>query len=994
MLNRKLCWKRDRYAEHNLPSVFASSGVVKRRLTARELAVTMDFPAMMHKKGTEGELEEWLDNIVVPFKSRVQVAKSLREWKEEQELEGSRGRKQDVGTHVERKVHETSAQDARMTEEDTPLYAIPDSEEGGGSLNTEERREDRNMKATKSDDAKIPTYLWDDRVCRLLSVGRNDDRDRIVSALNSIRKGALRYWKRSVSVDFWGWWSSQSFADDEEDLRERTIQAGLSAMAHASMASWWDWDGGSSPFFWRMPVLEWQAEMRDGVAPMWIGPRPAYRRRQRANPDVKSRAKEKKKLSKVRQRGYIAPTNGIKSLTSFFSVPKGEDDIRMVYDGTKSGLNAALFAPWFGLGNVNAMLRSMEGKTWSADNDFGEMFLNFWVHPDLRCYTGIDITDLFPEELQDKFGKTRLWEAWTRCAMGLTTSPYQTTQCAQRVKRIIFGDKSDPDNIFGWVDVRLNLPGDAEYDPSLPWISKIRANGDIAADVHPYVDDLRETAPSEDEAWKAASKMAKGTSYFGLQDAARKRRDPSKTPGAWAGAIVETTADGQVFKTVAQERWNKTRGHIDRLVEWARSEESIDRKELERIRGFLVYVSLTYDIMVPYLKGIHLTLESWRSDRDDEGWRLPEKDRRKRISELTLRDSAPPAKVKKVPRFESDVEALATLAQDPVPPKVLARPRKGSKVAIVFGDASGEGFGSSLWIYGSHKVETEHGLWTRDYGSRSSNFRELYNLVLRLEALVENGTIPFGTEVFMFTDNSTAESAFFRGTSTSPLLYELALRTKRLEMRGSIFLRVIWVAGTRMIAQGTDGLSRGDLMTGVMAGSDMLLYVPLNKTVVQRQEGVVDWLMSCAHNVAGWRTLEARDKFDEAFEQGNFVWVPPPAIADVAVDQLCEACHIQTHTAHIFVCPALMSNRWRKKLGKVADFVFSIPVGSVLWNKSQHEPLIVAFLCPFLTRSPWQVKRAKCLLDSVDGELSEMWASGTGPVRDLLRKLWSFTGHE
>ena len=115
--------------------------------------------------------------------------------------------------------------------------------------------------------------------------------------------------------------------------------------------------------------------------------------------------------------------------------------------------------------------------------------------------------------------------------MGLTTSPYQTTQCAQRVKRIIFGDKSDPDNIFGWVDVRLNLPGDAEYDPSLPWISKIRSNGDIAADVHPYVDDLRETAPSEDEAWKAASKMAKGASYFGLQDAARKRRDPSKTPG-------------------------------------------------------------------------------------------------------------------------------------------------------------------------------------------------------------------------------------------------------------------------------------------------------------------------------------------------------------------------------------------------------------------------------------------------------------------------------
>ena len=63
-----------------------------------------------------------------------------------------------------------------------------------------------------------------------------------------------------------------------------------------------------------------------------------------------------------------------------------------------------------------------------------------------------------------------------------------------------------------------------------------------------------------------------------------------------------------------------------------------------------------------------------------------------------------------------------------------------------------------------------------------------------------------------------------------------------MEMRGCIFLRVIWVAGTRMIEQGTDGLSRGDLMTGIMAGSDMLLYVPLNKTVEERQSGVVDWI--------------------------------------------------------------------------------------------------------------------------------------------------------
>ena len=265
---------------------------------------------------------------------------------------------------------------------------------------------------------------------------------------------------------------------------------------------------------------------------------------------------------------------------------------------------------------------------------------------------------------------------------------------------------------------------------------------------------------------------------------------------------------------------------------------------------------------------------------------------------------------------------------------------------MIFADASGEGFGSSLWLYGTNRVETEHGLWTREYGSRSSNYRELYNLVLRLEALVRDGTVPGGTEVYMFTDNSTAESAFYRGTSSPKLLFELVLRTKKLEMEGHVFVRVVWVAGTRMIEQGTDGLSRGDLMTGVMAGANMLLYVPLNKSVVDRQDDVIQWLKECARRHT-WKLLKIHEWFDEAFEAGNFIWAPPPAIADIAVDLMCEARHIRTHTAHIFVCPAPMTNRWRKKLGKIADFVFTVPVGSSLWSKSQHEPLIVAFVCPF-----------------------------------------------
>jgi hypothetical protein len=63
------------------------------------------------------------------------------------------------------------------------------------------------------------------------------------------------------------------------------------------------------------------------------------------------------------------------------------------------------------------------------------------------------------------------------------------------------------------------------------------------------------------------------------------------------------------------------------------------------------------------------------------------------------------------------------------------------------------------------------------------------------------------------------------------------MRLRKLEMDGHIFIRVIWFAGTRMIDQGTDGLSRGDFTGGVMAGHRFLRFLPLNENVRERQKG-------------------------------------------------------------------------------------------------------------------------------------------------------------
>jgi hypothetical protein len=62
-----------------------------------------------------------------------------------------------------------------------------------------------------------------------------------------------------------------------------------------------------------------------------------------------------KKVVQVRKRGYISSGPVVRG-THYFSVPKGLDDVRTVYNGTSCGLNDVLWAPRFGLPMVKQTL--------------------------------------------------------------------------------------------------------------------------------------------------------------------------------------------------------------------------------------------------------------------------------------------------------------------------------------------------------------------------------------------------------------------------------------------------------------------------------------------------------------------------------------------------------------------------------------------------------------------------------------------------------------
>ena len=124
------------------------------------------------------------------------------------------------------------------------------------------------------------------------------------------------------------------------------------------------------------------------------------------------------------------------------------------------------------------------------------------------------------------------------------------------------------------------------------------------------------------------------------------------------------------------------------------SNEKIHFKTTEKLVGFIVYVCQTYKHLKPYLKGIYLTLNSWRSGRDPEGWMTQEaRIAARKGTKKKDEDKDRPDFVSVVPRLLLDVKALMTLTAYENPPE-LPLQAINSKPVFIIGDSSGPGFGS------------------------------------------------------------------------------------------------------------------------------------------------------------------------------------------------------------------------------------------------------------------------------------------------------------
>ena len=167
----------------------------------------------------------------------------------------------------------------------------------------------------------------------------------------------------------------------------------------------------------------------------------------------------------------------------------------------------------------------------------------------------------------------------------------------------------------------LNLPGSDTFNPSLPFVFKWDSVSKmIAAAIRAYVDDLRVVEATRELAWRASHQVASRLQFLGSQDAARKRRLDN---GPWAGTVFGTS-EGSITKSVTDAKCKKGKQLVEELREEIRADPNVlfEFKRLERIRGFLCHLAMTFDLFFVYLKGFHLTLCQHLPQRDEQGWKL------------------------------------------------------------------------------------------------------------------------------------------------------------------------------------------------------------------------------------------------------------------------------------------------------------------------------------------------------------------------------------
>ena len=108
-------------------------------------------------------------------------------------------------------------------------------------------------------------------------------------------------------------------------------------------------------------------------------------------------------------------------------------------------------------------------SSWFGDVKSSVMFHNYKLPEKVQPYAGVDVS--WAEK-----GKDPRWELWTRMAIRILSSTFETTRMFAWGVEVMMGDRKDEANPFYCDSAFHNCPVTNEYDPYMPrmyrWDSK------------------------------------------------------------------------------------------------------------------------------------------------------------------------------------------------------------------------------------------------------------------------------------------------------------------------------------------------------------------------------------------------------------------------------------------------------------------------------------------------------------------------------------------
>ena len=480
----------------------------------------------------------------------------------------------------------------KETQSGATLQNSPSDERSQDRIKIMKREHDL-AKAVKSDDAEVPVHLWDSKVCRGPATLRQ------AASLQTLREAFLRVYRKRL------WRDCQRLLRKTHGkkwftMRRRgnvklnhDLDAIRDILWRAAQNTWFEYPSGSRLLYWRFPI-KYQRQARDGVPVYFIEEGPTSMKPQRTVSPEETAVLKEKILKVIRKRYLVVPEDRLRSVISYFGVPKGVidgiiQDWRIVYHAGANGLNEKVWAPSFWLPGVNSLVRMLDLTSVMEDRDIGEMFLNFELHPMVRKFAGVDVGPLgfTKEECASR------WLCWTKNLMGFGPSPFNSIKMTLIAEEVIKGDRHDAMNAFQWKRVALNLPGSDGYDPGCAWVTKVRADKTLASDFVQFVDDQRLAASGSKRMEDAGHTLSSRESYLGIQDALRKLRGGGGTcyPGAWAGVVVFNDEELGLVVLTSQEKWDRLKSICSKwLMRLEAGELELDHTELRSDKGFMVHV--------------------------------------------------------------------------------------------------------------------------------------------------------------------------------------------------------------------------------------------------------------------------------------------------------------------------------------------------------------------------------------------------------------------